>query len=202
VKGTIQFYRLVSTQVAAVALLLGMTAFLAARNSQEERVYNLGNATGHTQSPSIGPSATVTTSTNTTHPSLKPAAADVSKLDSSRQYALGMIESGNDDRAVGRAGELSRYQIMPAVWNQYSGSRRHQDVNVSTDVAQRHWAWLHQYFKTKTGRPPTEFDMYVLWNTRLVYYSEKGFDPARLQAVVRDRAQRFANLAEHARLRH
>ncbi len=38
--------------------------------------------------------------------------------------------------------------------------------------------------------------MYVLWNTRYGYYASKGFKPARLNPVVRDRAQRFANLVE------
>jgi len=33
-----------------------------------------------------------------------------------------------------------------------------------------------------------------LWNTNFGYYARKGFDPARLPAIVRDRAQRFVNL--------
>jgi len=36
--------------------------------------------------------------------------------------------------------------------------------------------------------------MYVLWNTRFGHYARKGFEPARLSAVVRDRAHRFVNL--------
>src|SRR2546426_8121216 len=41
--------------------------------------------------------------------------------------ALGMIESGNNDRAVGRAGEISRYQIKKNVWRKYSSSSRYSD---------------------------------------------------------------------------
>src|SRR6266516_5309372 len=109
-------------------------------------------------------------------------------------FALGMIESGNDDRGVGRAGEVSRYQIHPAVWRNYSESREYQNPGVSLQVARQHWNYLATYFRDKTGREPAPFDMYVLWNTRFGYYARREFDPARLSAVVRERAQRFVNL--------
>lgn len=109
-------------------------------------------------------------------------------------FALGMIESGNDDRGVGRAGEVSRYQIHPNVWKNYSDSRDYQNAEVSLQVARRHWNYLTNYFRDAAGRDPTPFDMYVLWNTRYGYYARNGFDPARISAVVRDRAQRFVNL--------
>src|SRR5437762_6714819 len=108
--------------------------------------------------------------------------------------ALGMIESGNDDRGVGRAGEVSRYQIHPAVWRNYSESREYQNPGVSLQVARQHWNYLATYFRNKTGREPAPFDMYVLWNTRFGYYARKEFNPARVSAVVRERAQRFVNL--------
>src|ERR1700744_5210994 len=41
-------------------------------------------------------------------------------LDAKRLYALGMIETGNDDGAIGLAGEISRYQLSPSVWKCYS----------------------------------------------------------------------------------
>jgi hypothetical protein len=109
-------------------------------------------------------------------------------------FALGMIESGNDDRGVGSAGEVSRYQIHPAVWKGYSNSRDYQNPDVSLQVARQHWNYLTNYFHEKTGRDPSPFDMYVLWNTRFGYYARNGFDPARINLVVRDRAQRFVNL--------
>ena len=115
-------------------------------------------------------------------------------LDASRVFALGMIETGNDDRGVGRAGEISRYQIHPAVWKAYCASRDYQNPEVSLEVARQHWATLSNYFKEKTTREPTDFDMYVLWNTRYGYYAGKGFDPRRLPRLVSDRAQRFVNL--------
>jgi hypothetical protein len=109
-------------------------------------------------------------------------------------FALGMIESGNDDRGVGRAGEVSRYQIHPAVWKNYSESWEYQNLDVSLQVARQHWNYLATYFRDKTAREPAPFDMYVLWNTRFGYYARKAFDPARVSAVVRERAQRFVNL--------
>jgi hypothetical protein len=114
--------------------------------------------------------------------------------DSKRLNALGMIETGNDDRGIGGMGEISRFQIQPAIWKNYSKSDEYWDPGVSMDVARQHWAYLVGYFKQKTGREPTDFDMYVLWNTRLGYYATKGFSPARISPIVQDRAQRFVNL--------
>jgi len=115
-------------------------------------------------------------------------------LDANRLFALGMIETGNDDRGVGRAGEISRYQIHPVVWRAYSKSRDYQNPEAALEVARQHWAALSNYFKDKTAREPSDFDMYVLWNTRYGYYAGKGFDPQRLPRLVSDRAQRFVNL--------
>jgi hypothetical protein len=115
-------------------------------------------------------------------------------LDSKRHFALGMIETGNNDREVGRAGEISRFQISPRVWKTYSSSRDYQNMEVSLQVARQHWTYLAGYFKQQTGHEPSDFDMYVLWNTTYGYYARRGFDPHRLNAVVIDRAQRFVNL--------
>jgi hypothetical protein len=115
-------------------------------------------------------------------------------LDAKRLFALGMIETGNDDSEVGAAGEVSRYQIHPAVWKAYSDTANYQDPEAAIAVARRHWAWLASYFLDRTGRRPSDFDMYVLWNTGPGYYSRKGFSPAELGGSVRDRAQRFVNL--------
>jgi hypothetical protein len=109
-------------------------------------------------------------------------------------YALGMIETGNNDRDVGGLGEISRYQIRPTVWKCYSKSSQYANPDVSLQVARRHWMVLARNFKTKAGREPDSFDMYVLWNTGLAYYESKGFAPHQVARVVRDRAQRYVNL--------
>ncbi len=128
------------------------------------------------------------------HPSavtLKPAVLDNRSL-----FALGAIETGNNDNEIGQAGEVSRYQIMPSVWKHYSHSSYYDNPQVSRAVAQQHWSSLRASFKKKTGREPDNFDMYVMWNTCYGYYASKGFQPGRLDPVVRDRAQRFVNLVE------
>jgi len=43
------------------------------------------------------------------------SSGDSTSFDEKLFFALGMIESGNDDRGIGRAGEVSRYQIHPSV---------------------------------------------------------------------------------------
>lgn len=42
--------------------------------------------------------------------------------------AVAIVESDTKDDAVGRSGELSRYQISPLVWNHYS-DRHHSPTN-------------------------------------------------------------------------
>ncbi len=124
-----------------------------------------------------------------------PAATDHSPvLDEKHLWALGMIETGNNDREVGGAGEISRYQIHPAVWRAYSASRDYINPSVSVQVARAHWNYLATYYKEKTGHQPTDFDMYVLWNTTCGYYAHKGFNQHRIASVCQDRAQRFVNL--------
>lgn len=132
----------------------------------------------------------------TTATALQPALrAEVQpELDSRRLNALGMIETGNDDRAIGKAGEISRYQLAPPVWKSYSQSMDYRNPDVSLQVARLHWNHLAAYFKEKTGRAPGDFDMYVLWNTRYGYYAHFNFSPRQISAIVRDRAQRFVNL--------
>lgn len=126
--------------------------------------------------------------------------ANASELDTRRQLALGMIETGNNDDEIGGAGEVSRYQIMPSVWKHYSRSSHYQNPAISLAVAKSHWNQLYTRFKQQARREPTDFDMYVLWNTRYGYYASRNFNPARLSAVVRDRAQRFVNLVQREEL--
>jgi hypothetical protein len=123
-----------------------------------------------------------------------PDQSNLAVLDARHGLALGMIETGNNDGEIGGDGEVSRYQIMPSVWKHYNDSHRYQDPDVSLAVARQHWSTLYTTFKKQAHREPSEFDMYVLWNTRYGYYASKGFNPRRLNPVVRDRAQRFVNL--------
>jgi hypothetical protein len=119
------------------------------------------------------------------------AMAGLSKID-----ALGMIESGNNDAAIGTSGEVSRYQIKPYIWREYSASRSWRDVRVAALVAQDYLADLEETFRKRARREPTDFDLYVLWNAGPAYYSKVGFAPERVHRVIRERASRFVNLRE------
>jgi hypothetical protein len=114
--------------------------------------------------------------------------------DNKRLLALAMIETGVNDREIGGQGEISRYQLSPAVWRNYTDSDDYTDPQVSMQVAGQHWRYLANYFKQKTGREPDDFDMYVLWNTRYGYYEKKGFSQHNISPVIQDRAARFVNL--------
>lgn len=186
-----------------VTLMLVMAAALVPFLLWSAQASPLERPGGASRSFTSVVSGTTPPLTAVNHPSV-PAAAPVSisvtdssaLLNARHRFALGMIETANNDGEIGGAGEVSRYQIMPSVWKHYSDSRSYQDPEVSLEVAQQHWSTLHTTFKKQAHREPTDFDMYVLWNTRYGYYASKEFKPDRLNAVVRDRAQRFANLVE------
>ena len=116
------------------------------------------------------------------------------KAELSRLEALSLIESGDNDAAVGRAGEVSRFQIMPHVWSHYSGSRAFRNSKVSTEVAAQHLQELTTWFQQRTGRAASDFDIYVLWNAGPTYYHRIGFKTSRVNRVISERARRYATL--------
>ncbi len=117
------------------------------------------------------------------------AQAGLTKLE-----AISMIETGNNDRAVGRAGEISRYQIKPIVWHYYTDSSSYRDPRIAKWVAAQHLQELETTFRSKTGREPTDFDRYVLWNGGFTYYARLHFSPRSVKPVIRERAHRYVNL--------
>ena len=121
--------------------------------------------------------------------SIVAAHAGLNKLD-----AISMIETGDNDHAIGGAGEVSRYQIKPVVWSHFSNVTAYQNPRLSAQVAAQYLASLEAAFQKRTGRAPTDFDSYVLWNGGMAYYAQRGFSVERVGAKVRDRAQRYANL--------
>jgi len=101
-----------------------------------------------------------------------------------RWDALAMIESGNNDRAVGAVGEVSRYQIRPELWP----GGNPQNPKVALSVAQKTMERRLNRFVHMHNRQPTDFEFYILWNA--------PYQTSRPSAVVRERAQRFANLVQ------
>jgi hypothetical protein len=99
-----------------------------------------------------------------------------------RWTALAMLESGGDDHTIGRAGEISRYQIRQNLWP----GGNPLDSRVSLANARLIMAARVAGFERFHGRAPDDFEFYVLWNA-----------PAQFNhphQVVVERARRFVNL--------
>jgi hypothetical protein len=104
-----------------------------------------------------------------------------------RWTALSQVESGDNDHAVGRRGEVSRYQMLPEVWRRYAWAkadwRRPSD---SLSVARLAMSERCLVFERRFGRRPTDIEFYVLWNA-----PAQILKPSR---AVFKRAERFRNL--------
>ena len=106
----------------------------------------------------------------------------VSASGMNRWDALSMLETGNDDSAVGRCGEISRYQIRAELWPGGNPQNAHAALAVARNIMQSRT----QEFQRTHGRTPSDFEFYVLWNA-----------PAQVDhpvSCVVERAQRFVNL--------
>jgi len=95
-----------------------------------------------------------------------------------------MLESGDNDYAIGRCGEISRFQIRAQYW---PGGNPH-NASAALVVARAIMHARVERFEQVHGHPPTDFEFYVLWNA-----------PAEVDHPVHcvaERARRFANLVE------
>ncbi len=122
-------------------------------------------------------------------------AATAMDRDALRMTALAAIESGGNDHAVGRAGEVSRYQIKPLEWWRVSTTPLSQATEpaAALTVTRRILDNRCAAFAARFHRAPTDFEFYVLWNAPNQLLLGNG--PT---AVVRERAERFANLVNAA----
>jgi hypothetical protein len=104
-----------------------------------------------------------------------------------RWSALSQIESGDNDHAVGAAGEVSRYQMKPEVWRRYAPADADwTNPTNALSVARQAMQDRCAAFERAEHRPPTDSEFYILWNC-----------PAQIQhpsKAVLDRAERFSNL--------
>lgn len=105
-----------------------------------------------------------------------------------RLAALSMIETGNNDHVIGRAGEISRYQILKSEWRSVTNSTRYTDPATAAAVTRQLLARREQQFRALHRRGPTPFETYALWNAPGQAF--KG----RLSPVVSGRCRRYANL--------
>jgi len=97
------------------------------------------------------------------------------------------------DSKVGSRKEVSRFQILPHIWRQYSKSPQYQNPDVAWSVTEKILAERHAWFTKATGREWDPVDLYIMWNAPSVYERAK-WDRRKVSAVVMERAKRFANL--------
>lgn len=107
-----------------------------------------------------------------------------------RLAALSMIETGNNDRMVGRAGEISRYQILKREWRSVTSSTRYTDPETAKAVTLVLIERRAQSFQANYNRPPTNFEFYGLWNAPGQVLNR------RVSRTVAERCQRYANLCD------
>jgi hypothetical protein len=101
-----------------------------------------------------------------------------------RWAALSMIESGDEDRAVGPGGEISRFQIRPELWPGGNVQDKQVALNAAKEIMEPRLAAFQQSHK----RAATDFEFYVLWNAPW-----QADHPSK---AVTERARRFANLVQ------
>ena len=99
------------------------------------------------------------------------------------------------DRIVGSRNEISRFQILPVVWRQYSSSRHYEDPETAWNVANRILNEREQAFREATKRDWDAVDIYLMWNAPGVY-RRANWNRAKVSRAVLERAQRFANLMQ------
>jgi hypothetical protein len=103
--------------------------------------------------------------------------------------ALSVIESGDNDKAIGKAGEVSRYQIIPRIWRAYGGGNPRNAAEAKR-VATKIMAVRIEQFESKHGRQPTLVEVYALWRSPVRALQLK------VSAAVRECGTRFSNLVE------
>ena len=110
-----------------------------------------------------------------------------------RLSALSMLETGNDDTAIGTAGEISRFQVKKAEWQSVTNSADYCDSETARKVMIQIMDKRIHAFHDHFGRQPTDFEFYALWNAPS--QALRG----RVTPTVASRCERFANLCERDR---
>ena len=116
--------------------------------------------------------------------------------------AISQIESNDNDKAKGRHGELSRYQIKRSVWRQHfpdEKDMRHLPVEARR-CAKAHLCWLElKLCLLKKTNNPNPRDVYAAWNIGLAAYARRDYNLAKLPRNIRQRSENFTNLYEEYR---
>lgn len=117
----------------------------------------------------------------------------ITNMMSALLIALATVESGGKDGAVGKSGEVSRYQIMPYVWRAETTSRSYRNPDISKTVATRILTKRMNHFMRETRRQPTPAEAYALWH-RPGDFEKAGWRLKGLSTKVQQRCQRYEAL--------
>src|SRR2546423_6257092 len=79
-----------------------------------------------------------------------------------RLSALSMLETGNNDRAVGSAGEISRFRVKKAEWRTVTNSANYSDYETARKAMLQLMAKRVHAFEDHFGRKPTDFELNAL----------------------------------------
>jgi len=114
--------------------------------------------------------------------------------------ALSQIESHNNDQAIGRQREVSRYQILPAFWVQAMALNRAPVFRPTDPVAAKAVVdWIMEArcraFAARYHRPPTDFEYYILWHRPACFVGRPT--PRQITPAEIERGRRFANLCQN-----
>ena len=111
-----------------------------------------------------------------------------------RLDALSQIESQNNDRAIGPQQEVSRYQILPAFWEQANVPWHPTNPILARGVV----SWIMQArcrtFEARYHRAPDDFEYYILWHRPACYIGRPK--PRTLTSHEIDRGRRFTTLCQ------
>lgn len=112
-----------------------------------------------------------------------------------RLQALSMIESGDNDTKIGSRGEVSRFQIMPAVWRFYAGDRVNwRNPFIARGVTVKIMRDRVRAFEIRYGRLPSDFEWAFLWHRPAYVLAPTLPQVHAHQAKDIDYAIRFRNL--------
>jgi hypothetical protein len=117
--------------------------------------------------------------------------------------ALSQLESRNNDHAIGKRQEVSRFQILPEFWAQATAGNkqatqlfRPTDPNAAKAVVNWIMEGRCRTFAERYHRAPTDFEYYILWHRPACLIGRTV--PRHLTLAETDRGRRFASLCQSA----
>jgi len=106
--------------------------------------------------------------------------------------ALAHVESGNNDKKIGKKGEISRYQILSQEWKHfnihYYSVVFWKDYHIAAQVAYMKYSNILNFFHKKYKRHPNAYEFYLVWKYSLT------LDMNKISYELREKAIRYYNL--------